>query len=252
MSNIENAVQERTQRDAHADLIRVIAMLFVIFLHTFGSTDFYLPFEGRLFMRPILYTCNGLFFLLSGHFALSKFKFDEQDNVVHIKRFYWKRFCSIVIPFLFYSTLLFFATTFIPDYSKDAHQEQLNILHTVNLFAEQIYVKNASTHIWFMYAWFGMIVAAPFLARMLHGMSESELRLLMGIAIGWEFLQIILFGNILHKPFTIGGWPFTSWLFYFIAGYIVHRIPSFKNIKIALICSVGGGICNTHNELALF
>ncbi len=246
MDNVGNAVQERTQRDAHADLIRVIAMLFVICMHTYSTTDFHLPFKARLFIFPIISTCNGLFYLLSGHFSLSKFKFDEKDNVGAYKTFYWKRFCSIVIPFLFYSTLLFFAEGFVSDYPK----EHLGILKEINQFAEQIYIKNNSTHMWFMYSLFGMLLAAPFFARMLHGMSESELRLLMIIAIGWEFLQIILFGNILHKPFNIGGWPFTSALFCFICGYIIHRNPSFKNIKIALICS-GGAACNTNNEVSL-
>ena len=77
------------------DVIRVMAMLFVICVHVKLK-----PFASHRYISSGLYavffTCNGLFFMLSGKFNLSK-KFDD---VSKMKQFYIKNFKKIVIPFI--------------------------------------------------------------------------------------------------------------------------------------------------------
>ena len=65
----------KTARKIHLiefDYIRVIAMLFVIAVHTLAVIDFKDPVSLFYFqlMQIIFFTCNGMFFLMSGKFAL--------------------------------------------------------------------------------------------------------------------------------------------------------------------------------------
>ena len=83
------------QRIFDYDFIRFIAICFVLSVHASWMTyNTYTPLQSAYAdtMRSIFLTCNGLFFLLAGKFALSK------QACENITIFYAKKFSALVIP----------------------------------------------------------------------------------------------------------------------------------------------------------
>ena len=58
-------------RDVRYDVIRVVAMMFVIAVHVNPKPFNSFPWFKDVF-DYIVYTCNGMFFMLSGLFAMKK------------------------------------------------------------------------------------------------------------------------------------------------------------------------------------
>lgn len=75
-----------------------------------------------------------------------------------------------------------------------------------------------------MYSLIGMLLGAPFLARMLNVLSDLELNILVICMFVWNFLNIILFRDILDLPFAFSGWIFEGWIIYFILGFYCDRV----------------------------
>ena len=220
--------QITTKRNSHLDLIRVIAMLFVIAIHT--SWEYSLGIFPEVLLRSTLFTANGLFFLLSGHLTLN-FEEDDLDPASSYRRFYWKKYCSLILPLVFYCALLVL-------YSER---------HLVGpgTFMTELFWKilpsSREGHIWFIYSLIAYVMAAPFISVMFKHISVSGLRLLFGIAIVFEIVSVMLFSNIIESPFTITGWPFLGWYFYFLSGYFIYKLESFHKKKVFFI--ILGGVC---------
>jgi len=58
------------KRNINCDLMRVVSMLFVIAIHV--ERSFIKVSFLETVLSTILYTCNGMFFMLSGRFTLKK------------------------------------------------------------------------------------------------------------------------------------------------------------------------------------
>lgn len=58
------------------DFIRAVSMLFVIAVHALRIIDFHNGISLFYFhvMQAVFFTCNGMFFMMSGKFALSNSK----------------------------------------------------------------------------------------------------------------------------------------------------------------------------------
>ena len=74
-----NTVLQKSKRDAQYELIRVIANMLVLLVHidlTYVYSDSFFGTGSlvREIISAIFFSCNGLFFILSGKFA---FNFDE-------------------------------------------------------------------------------------------------------------------------------------------------------------------------------
>jgi Predicted acyltransferases len=211
-----------TKRDAHLDLIRVIAMLFVIAIHT--SWDYSLGIFPEVLLRCTLFTANGLFFLLSGHLTLN-FKEDPDDPAASYRRFYWKKYCSLIVPLVFYCALMVL-------YSEK---------HIIGprKFMEELFWKvlppSREGHTWFIYSLIAYVMTAPFISVMFKHLSDTGLRILFNIAIGLEIISVILFANVIESPFTISGWPFLGWYFYFLCGFFIYKFDSFHKRKFTFI-----------------
>ncbi|MBP5180135.1 MAG: acyltransferase [Clostridiales bacterium] len=217
-----------TKRDPHLDLIRVIAMLFVIAIHT--SWEYSLGIFPEVLLRSTLFTANGLFFLLSGHLSLN-FKEDPQNPGESYRNFYWKKYCSLILPLIFYCAVLVM-------YSE-------RHLVAPGTFVTELFWKilpsSREGHIWFIYSLIAYIMAAPFVSIMLRNLSITGLRLFFGIAIVFEAVSVMLFSNIIESPFTITGWPFLGWYFYFLCGFLIYKLEFFHKKKVFFI--ILGAVC---------
>ncbi|MCQ2516383.1 MAG: acyltransferase [Saccharofermentans sp.] len=218
------------RRNYHLDFIRVVAMLFVISIHL--SWDFPVPLFIAAFFRTLFLTANGLFFLLSGYFAL-RFKEDVDNPAASYKKFYWKKFCSLVIPFIFYS--LFNISCYYLGVNEFPNLKTM----IMNVFWT-IFPSSMNGHIWFLYYLIGYMMTAPFIAIMFDKLSDTGLKVFAFLAVGFEIISIIVFSYILRSDFPVYGWPFISWYLYFLGGYIINRLGIRKKkwmfIAIGIVC----------------
>lgn len=215
-----------TKRNINCDLMRVISMFFVIAIHT-DSSFIKIPFFN-IVLNTILFTCNGIFYLLSGRFNLQT-KFECAEDY---KKYFTKKTLTIFFPYILVTCLL----------------SLWDILDSgtwngLELYIKRTYVSfmnaNATNHLWFMYGLIGMLLGAPFLAKMLQNMSNWELNLLFGIGIAWNIIFIYLCTDF-NIGFSYNSWILSGWIFYFFAGYYCVKIINNKNKKILYILGIGG------------
>lgn len=214
-------------REVRYDVIRVVAMLFVIAVHVNPKPFNSFPWFKDVF-DYIIYTCNGMFFMLSGFFNMKKEFCTKEDYAVYYK----KKFISILLPYVLMTFLLYGY-----DYyqSGRAFELRLFVEETINQFT----ALNSEQHLWFMYSLIGLIMSAPFFSKMLHAMSDWEMKLLFWLSIGWNAVSIYLI-NDLGWNFHYGKWLMASWTIYFFLGYFHHRIINESNKKFWYLCGIIG------------
>jgi len=221
-------------RDTHLDLIRVIAMLFVIGIHT--EREFAMSSFGNSLLLTILFTANGLFFLMSGHFAF-KFEEDPVHPAASYRSFYWKKFCSLIIPLVFYSTLIM-----MNYYYWDPLKNFLDYPNEyfMDIFWN-IFPVSTTGYKWFIYCLIGFMLTVPFVKIMMKSLSDEGLKAFFITAVSFEAVAVILFSQIIHTNFSVYGWPFMGWFFYFLCGYMIYRLDVFHSKKALFI--VSGAVC---------
>ena len=230
------------QRNAHLDLIRVVAMLFVIAIHT--EREFHVSALGSTLFSTILFTANGLFFLISGYLAF-KFEEDPSRPAASYRTFYWKKFCSLVIPLVFYTTILM-----MNYYYWDPLKNFLD--YPNEYFMDTFWVMfpdSTNGYKWFIYNLIGFMITVPFMKNMFKALSDEALKCFFIIAVGFEAVSVILFSQVIGIPFSVTGWPFMSWYFYFLCGYIIYRLKVFHEKKKLFIAA--GIICLAATTLLL-
>lgn len=214
---------KESKREIGYDVVRVIAMLFVIALHTNPKPYQNGSFGQELFLS-VFYACNGLFFMLSGRFALSV----KLDGAKAILGFYKQKFFSLIIPLLFFGTLF---------YLSDLLQNGASL--SFGAFLEGLlrgFLKDFNeSYLWFMFALIGMTLAAPFLGRMVQHMRDSELHLLAAIGLIWEIFSVWI-GKNAGLGFAYNSWFLLGFTYYYFLGYYVYRTlehASYKKIVMA-------------------
>lgn len=214
-------------RDVRYDVIRVISMLFVIAVHVNPKPFNSFPWFRDVF-DDIIYTCNGMFFMLSGYFNMKKEYCSKEDY----GQYYKKKIISILLPYAVMTFLLYGY-----DYYQSGRAFELRayIEETINQFTS----LNSEQHLWFMYSLIGLVMSAPFFSKMLHAMSDWEIKLLFGLSIGWNTVSIYLV-NDLGWNFNYGKWLMASWTIYFFLGYFQERIIQRSDKKFWYLMGVIG------------
>ena len=211
------------KRDSHLDLIRIIAMLFVISIHTLRDYET-APFLRNL-MTTLFFTANGMFFFMSGRFAL-RFKENPDDPASSYRSFYWKKFCALVLPLVFY-----FSALIANYYHVSREREFRNIKELIMDIFWCSFPASTAGYKWFIYCLIGFMMTAPFMASMFRGLSDTGLKIFFWTAVGFEAVSIVFFDYFLKAGFPVYGWPFLGWYFYFLCGYIIYRLDFFHKKK---------------------
>ena len=211
------------KRDARYEFIRVVSMLSAVIVHTSANvigSSLADTLPGHLF-ATVLYFCNGVFFMISGKFALSVTCHTMEDY----RKYYLKRLGSIGIPvlvcFLFRSM---FNIGWWPEYflSREFLKEYIrNVLYGF-----------ATCEYWFLYRLAGFLAAAPFLGKMLQQMSNKELMLLTAMGIAYNALATYLPVAGYSLAWTF---PMADWLILFLMGYVVERVVQTEKEEKAML-----------------
>lgn len=234
-TKITNSV-DKNKRDIQLDLIRVISMILVIGVHCAKQPFSAYPMLQKTFIRFML-TCNGMFYMLSGRFALNTKCNTKQEY----KKYYINKIVSVVFPM--------FLVTFGIEFLKDIYKNRfsLNILQYFKKVYECIMTTNAQGHMWFMYPLIGMLLGAPFLAKMLDRMEDWELKLLFSIGVGWYVVRAY-FAIDFNIGFSYNCWFLQDFTLYFFAGYFCKRIINGNNKKYFYILGVIGFLITIFGE----
>lgn len=235
---------QHKQRIFDYDFMRFIAICFVLAIHasclTYIATT-PVQWAYTYTMRNILFTCNGLFFLLAGKFALTR----QADE--HISTFYMKKVAGLLIPFVI---LAFLRTLFnmFPDYETPVHVAKVFV---VGLLAE----LNHSEY-WFMFTLIPLIFAAPFLAPAFKQLERDKMNWLFALVILWLAIHFVASNAKLSFEWTwIFPGHYVSYFFLFCIGPSVERYFENKRARRVLyLCGLAAliacVICNytAHTE----
>lgn len=211
------------KRELNYEIIRTVSMCFVISVHLLRimPTDT----ELRVFMFNILnllcLTCNGMFYMLSGKFAL-------QERCESPKQYFWyyyKKAWGLVVPIILYMLLR---------YSHDANYSFLDNGFWTG-FVQHILSNYSSIEYWYLYFLIGNVLLAPFIGKALQNTSN------FGLCI---FLIIGLFFNSMSSYMPLIGfswswkYPLESWSLYFYLGFVTDKIITTTKQK-AVVCIAG-------------
>lgn len=91
---------------------------------------------------PIIYLCNPLFFMISGRFNLCK-SFKDKKGII---KFYKNKIFQIVIPWLFYSIILYYIILYVWELSSEQNlHNDMKIL--IIGFLKKFVSNNISYHL---------------------------------------------------------------------------------------------------------
>lgn len=155
----------------HLELLRIIAIFFVVLTHTGkrGFTYFTTMSPGFGYfcamLIPIL--CNiavPLFYMISGATLIGK---EETPAQV------WKR----RIPR--FAAVLVLATAMMYGYYHLKNHSPMSLTD----YFKTLYTKNVIAPYWYLYSYLGFLILLPLLRRLIRGLSEAEFRYLFGLYI---------------------------------------------------------------------
>lgn len=213
---------DRRPQAVNYNLLKCLAIFMVIAVHMLAVVELMPAGDIRAYriheiVRTFLLTSNGLFFMISGRFLL-----EHYDG--RIGRFYWKRTVKIGIPVLlaafFYYWYVYgrngMGASFWKGFVKDFLQCRIQ------------------GYFWFVFALAGFYLAVPFLARMLGNMSRREKAILTGVTVVYFFVQNLY--QIFGLEMALTSYPFYSWLFYCVLGYLLDSLTlSGKQKKLVIL-----------------
>lgn len=224
---------DKKERAINYDSMRVLMSLFVICLHA-GIASRLSRNNSIVLLSNIISTflvqCNGVFYMISGKFNLSK-KFECKKDYIN---YYISKFISIVIPYGIVSCLLVL-------YAMITSDQPWNFNGYLYQCYKAFFSSNVGGHLWFVCTLMGMLASTPFLAKMLSAMKDEEVKILFGVGIIWNFLAIYLTIDI-GMWFGFGNWFLWGWIFVYFAGYFCERIINDRNVKIIYCLGVIGFI----------
>lgn len=215
------------------DFMRVVAMLFVIGVHTMANMTFtggaQLLYQNVA--QSVLFTCNGLFFAISGRFALVPTQ--------NLGRYYAKKLIYLGVPVLFF----FFLRTMVLLGPSLVLSGLVRPGQAVRQFLVNVLGGLKGTEYWFLFFLAGNLAAAPLLARAFQEASPRTCALFLGLSMAYHGISLAAqaLGLSFGYEYLFGGWSF-----YFYIGVCAERcLPS---NRLGWLW-VGAGVCLVLNTL---
>ncbi len=207
------------KKKIHIELMRILAIYFVMFNHTQSGGFFYFA-ENRddplyyfyMFISILCKIAVPLFFMITGALLLKK---NES-----LKEVYFKRILKYII-------ILFFISFF---YYLWLYQE-----HSIMDFIKTIYSKDVTSGLWYLYSYIGILIMLPVLRKVVENLTEKEYLyiwvcqiIFVGIIPILEYLfwqgEVTLNNNLSVVIFT------TDNVIYVLLGYYCENILDINKI----------------------
>ncbi len=217
-------------RYVYIELMRIIAIFFVVFNHT-GTDGFFLfsqknigsvPFFLYLFITIFSKFAVPLFFMISGALMLKK---DEPIKVL------WKKRILKMVVILFLISFLYYCFDNIKmDFSKFKFES----------FITRIMTCSIKDHLWFLYAYIAYLIILPILRKIAKKLNVKSLNYLVIITIllnGIIPIIIYLLGKDSYlKEYVNIIWIISNIVLYPLVGYLLqNKIEEINKKKILKI-----------------
>lgn len=150
------------KRFANWDILRSLAMFMVVVVHCNTQLGYIADINASSIVRALAITCDPLFFALSGYFAIVPLKRSLKD-------YYLNKVCTILLPLVLYSLLIYAFTTGL---------QGMTLGNYFEYFASE--VVNGW---WFIPALIPSLVVAPFIGMAFDKFSKKTLGVLLGILV---------------------------------------------------------------------
>jgi len=204
------------------DLVRVVAIFFVIVIHVTGSLAYAwnsIPFSTWLtsnIYESFARVSVPLFFMVSGSLLLAK---NEP-----LKDFFLKRALKLIIPFIGWSLIyLFWRCTVIGESCSNQIVLRLFLL------------DGTYYHLWFIYALIGVYLITPLLRYLVLSSPQKVLWYFVCLWLVFE-PGVTILNKIWKLQIGISVPMATGYVGYFILGYVLREIPaSRRNTLLAFI-----------------
>lgn len=229
------------------DFVRAVAILFVVAVHSLYFVDQNNPACLWIYwtLLTLFLTGNALFFLMSG-----KFNLRERPNDAGVKKYYYNKIRNIMLPIL----IVFLIRAFYELYPS------ITISGYLKYFVKNFSFGFASTEYWFVFALFGYLLVAPFLAHAFAKMTRFEQKAFLFIGLAFNLLTVIAenAGYAFKWGYLFSGFSFTFCLGQYIESYFTTRGKHLLAIA-APICllatvllSIAGMTANAQDVSPLF
>lgn len=205
------------------DFIRCVAIIMVLGVHCVPtSTGTAMANLYNSFMYALLFSCNALFFIMSGYFNIK--------NKYILSNYYYKKVRNILLPTLVYMFL--YTIWYQLNYESLDHPIVLQ-------FALNAFSSFRSGVFWFVMSLFGMLLLAPVIATAFKPMKQENYRTY--IALTLIYLSLTLVGSAVGYPC---GWSYPFGvgfaLFCFGAAFDIERAEKQCHLYffLAILCTV--------------
>lgn len=175
-------MESSRQRKLYLDVLRIIAIIFVIYNHT-NEKGYYLYAFDAPFILKIIYIGTGaliaiavpIFFMISGSLLIPK----EES----IGKLYKKRVLRMVIVLILFS-LLQYVFLVVND----------NVELSIKYFITHITTESIVSQYWYLYAYLAYLISLPLLRKMACNMTNKEFKYLFAAFLCVEgLLAAVLF-----------------------------------------------------------
>lgn len=199
----------KSHREVWADILRILAMFFVVFIHVGDLPVSFTPFTIIDYSNfAIVKCCIALFFMISGAFLLGK---EESYDT-----FFKKRFSKVIFPWLFWTIVY----TLIQGITDCKH------VHDIHEW-KHVFEVTLFTRFWILPVLVGLYLATPLMRIYFkHASSKDNYYLLL---LSFIFLSIL---PTLHDgatfPISFPGGLLAQVIMcgaFFVEGYILTTIP---------------------------
>ena len=202
-------------RNFNLDTIRLIAMIFVICIHSMGilNENVEAPileanYIIHLLLSSFIYMGVPLFVMLSGALLIGK----SEDPQIFLK----KRLKRILIPFLIWSIIVFCL-------DKITNHQTFDIIQSITDFSVKFLTSGVHGIYWYIYMLIGLYLLTPILQKVFKDISPSLRNYLIIVITLSIIIQHIIPHIYVEKSiFFKYSFPYLIYIGYYIGGYYFY------------------------------
>ena len=207
------------KRELKYEVIRVVAMFLVVFLHELTAVVDNTTISYSIFLIFLLLS-NSLFFMLSGKFAFN-IDYDEKNYII---KYYCKKFLKLVVPIFIYMIIREFYILYL--------EEGLKIGYISAVFFKEligsILFSFPFSEYWFLYNLIANLLIVPFIGKFIINANKKETTIFLSLGIFANVFSIFLEYFNVEYNFI---YSFAGRSIFFYLGYFVDKFYSDNKSK---------------------
>ncbi|MCR4635483.1 MAG: acyltransferase family protein [Butyrivibrio sp.] len=203
----------RNKKEIYIELLRIIAIIFVLMVHTDMNVGFYQDPSSSfvtviisLFVSTVCNSAVPLFLMISGETLLGKNESIKDLFVKRILRF------LIIIPL--FSMIQYIAMIVMKG----------EMTFDIMFYFERLVEGNMTEQYWYLYAYLAFLISLPILRPLAMNLSDQGYRYLMLVTIAWNYIPRLLNTlTIFNTSWSINFFFDGQLIFYPLIGYYLGR-----------------------------